>query len=68
MVPDDHKRPARLRRKPQHKTGGTRPKVRYVQTRLIDEPEFYCGNCRARYVSYDYPSERTCPYCGHSEV
>lgn len=33
-----------------------------------DEPTFECGHCRYVYVSYDPPSERACPICGHSEV
>lgn len=68
MAPREHDRPNRLRRKPLPKRTGKGPRITYVQTRFEDEPHYYCGNCLTHYVSYDYPSERVCPYCGHSEV
>lgn len=68
MAATNHKRPNRLRQAPPAKGQAKRKRPTHAQIRFFDEPQFYCGFCRAAYVSYDYPSERVCPYCGHSEV
>lgn len=68
MSAQDHKRPNRLRREPKPKRKVRGPKLAFRRMSLDDGHEYECGFCRTIYVSYDYPSERACPYCGHSEV